>query len=343
MGIKNLNKLINDECGDIIIKCNFEQLRDKIIVIDTSIYLYKFKGNTNLFGYMYQMLLLFKKYNICPIFIFDGKPPEEKRNLLDERKKEKIIYEQKIKMIENTLKCDTREMDNDNDNDNEFINEERQNIHLQLLSLKKRAVKINRHDINNIKTLFDLCNIIYFDANGEADVLCADLVKNDIAWACLSDDTDLFVYDCPRVLRCIDMTNENILFYDTRKILNRLNLSYKEFRMICVVTGTDYSINKCKNHNITYIMKLYREYKTNEYVKNDFYKWLQDNKIITNYTLLNYIEMMFSDENNNLSIYKKVLEKKYISNDNIINYNININTVEVHKFLEDYNFVFIVA
>ena len=47
MGIKNLNKLINDECGDIIIKCNFEQLRDKIIVIDTSIYLYKFKGNTN--------------------------------------------------------------------------------------------------------------------------------------------------------------------------------------------------------------------------------------------------------------------------------------------------------
>ena len=237
------------------------------------------------------------------------------------------------------MKCDT----NERDNDNEFINEERQNIHLQLLSLKKRAVKINRHDINNIKTLFDLCNIIYFDANGEADVLCANLVKNDIAWACLSDDTDLFVYDCPRVLRCIDMTNENILFYDTRKILNRLNLSYKEFRMICVVTGTDYSINKCKNHNITYIMKLYREYKTNEYVKNDFYKWLQDNKIITNYTLLNYIEMMFSDENNNLSNYKNVLEKKYISNDNIINYNININTVEVHKFLEDYNFVFIVA
>ena len=343
MGIKNLNKLINDECGDIIIKCNFEQLRDKIIVIDTSIYLYKFKGNTNLFGYMYQMLLLFKKYNICPIFIFDGKPPEEKRNLLDERKKEKIIYEQKIKMkikiIENTLKCDT----NERDNDNNFINEETQNIHLQLLSLKKRAVKINRHDINNIKTLFDLCNIIYFDANGEADVLCADLVKNDIAWACLSDDTDLFVYDCPRVLRCIDMTNENILFYDTRKILNRLNLSYKEFRMICVVTGTDYSINKCKNHNITYIMKLYREYKTNEYVKNDFYKWLQDNKIITNYTLLNYIEMMFSDENNNLSNYKNVLEKKYISNDNIINYNININNVEVNKFLEDYNFVFIVG
>ena len=53
--------------------------------------------------------------------------------------------------------------------------------------------------------------------------------------------------------------------------------------------------------------------------------------------------MMFSDENNNLSNYKKVLEKNYISNNNIIKYNININNVEVNKFLEDYNFVFIVG
>ena len=53
--------------------------------------------------------------------------------------------------------------------------------------------------------------------------------------------------------------------------------------------------------------------------------------------------MMFSDENNNLNNYKKVLEKISISNDNIINYNMNINNVEVNKFLKDYNFVFIVG
>ena len=135
MGIRKLNTLLHKKCSEIIVKYKFEDLRDKTIVIDISIYLYKFKGHTNLFGYMYQMLLLFKKYNICPIFIFDGKPPEEKRNLLDERKKEKNIYQQKIKIIENTLKCDS----NEGGNYNEFINEETQNIHLQLLSLKKRT------------------------------------------------------------------------------------------------------------------------------------------------------------------------------------------------------------
>ena len=60
MGIRHLNKFLHDNCGDIIIQYDFKDLRDKTIVIDISIYLYKFKGHTNLFGYMYQMLLLFK-------------------------------------------------------------------------------------------------------------------------------------------------------------------------------------------------------------------------------------------------------------------------------------------
>ena len=322
MGIRHLNKFLHDNCGDIIIQYDFKDLRDKTIVIDISIYLYKFKGHTNLFGYMYQMLLLFKKYNICPIFIFDGKPPNEKKNLLEERKKDKFLYEQKIKYIENRIKY------------HDFINqnEETQKLHLKLLSLKKKTVKINKYDIKNIKTLFDLCNITYFDADGEADVLCANLVKNNIAWACLSDDTDLFVHNCPRVFRCIDMINEKILFYDTNKILSKLNLNYKEFLMICVATGTDYLIHKCKKNNINYIIKLYHEYKKcNNNNEINFYNWLEYNNIIKNSLLLFYIELMYTQEINNLSKYEKSFEKK----------NININNEDISKFLVDYNFIFI--
>lgn len=320
MGIKNLNTLLNESCGDIIVKYNFEKLRDKTIVIDTSIYLYKFKGNTNLFGYMYQMLLLFKKYNICPIFIFDGKPPDEKKDLLDKRKKNKNMYEKKIKIIKNNM------------NNIDYNNAILKKLHLKLLSLKKRTVKITKYDINNIKKLFTLCNIIYFDARGEADVLCANLVKNNIAWACISDDTDLFVHNCPRVLRSIDMINETILFYDTKDILSKLNLSYKEFLMICIATGTDYLLNKCKKFNIYYMIKLYHFYKSDDNNKIHFYKWLQHRNIITDYTLLFYIELNFTYENNNISKYKKILENKNI---------INTNKVDINNFLKDYNFIFI--
>ena len=319
MGIRNLNKLINKKCKDIIIKYKLKELENKTIVVDISIYLYKYKSYTNLFGYMYNMLMLFKKYNIYPIFIFDGKSPDEKKFLIEQRKKEKKMNEIEIKNIEKSI-------------NNYKINIDELNS--KLLLLKKKVVKINKYDINNIKILFNMCNILYFDAEGEADFLCAELVKKNIAWACLSEDTDLFVYNCTRVLKNLDIINETVLFYDTSKILNKLKLNINEFRMICVVSGTDYFNNKCKNYNINYILKLYNEYKTENILDNTchFYKWLYNKNIILEYILLFYIELIFSYENINLNKYINKLNEKKV-------FDINNNNAMV--FLKNYNFIFI--
>ena len=319
MGIRNLNKLINKKCKDIIIKYKLKELENKTIVVDISIYLYKYKSYTNLFGYMYNMLMLFKKYNIYPIFIFDGKSPDEKKFLIEQRKKEKKMNEIEIKNIEKSI-------------NNYKINIDELNS--KLLLLKKKVVKINKYDINNIKILFNMCNILYFDAEGEADFLCAELVKKNIAWACLSEDTDLFVYNCTRVLKNLDIINETVLFYDTSKILNKLKLNINEFRMICVVSGTDYFNNKCKNYNINYILNLYNEYKTENILDNTchFYKWLYNKNIILEYILLFYIELIFSYENINLNKYINKLKEKKV-------FDINNNNAMV--FLKNYNFIFI--
>ena len=319
MGIRNLNKLINKKCKDIIIKYKLKELENKTIVVDISIYLYKYKSYTNLFGYMYNMLMLFKKYNIYPIFIFDGKSPDEKKFLIEQRKKEKKMNEIEIKNIEKSI-------------NNYKINIDKLNS--KLLLLKKKVVKINKYDINNIKILFNMCNILYFDAEGEADFLCAELVKKNIAWACLSEDTDLFVYNCTRVLKNLDIINETVLFYDTSKILNKLKLNINEFRMICVVSGTDYFNNKCKNYNINYILNLYNEYKTENILDNTchFYKWLYNKNIILEYILLFYIELIFSYENINLNKYINKLNEKKV-------FDINNNNAMV--FLKNYNFIFI--
>ena len=319
MGIRNLNKLINKKCKDIIIKYKLKELENKTIVVDISIYLYKYKSYTNLFGYMYNMLMLFKKYNIYPIFIFDGKSPDEKKFLIEQRKKEKKMNEIEIKNIEKSI-------------NNYKINIDELNS--KLLLLKKKVVKINKYDINNIKILFNMCNILYFDAEGEADFLCAELVKKNIAWACLSEDTDLFVYNCTRVLKNLDIINETVLFYDTSKILNKLKLNINEFRMICVVSGTDYFNNKCKNYNINYILNLYNEYKTENILDNTchFYKWLYNKNIILEYILLFYIELIFSYENINLKKYINKLNEKKV-------FDINNNNAMV--FLKNYNFIFI--
>ena len=90
MGIKYLNKFLQNNCSEKAIKkSNLSQLANKTIVIDTSIYLYKFSLDNLLIENMQDLIQLFEKYNIKPIFIFDGKPPPSKMNLLYQRRMKK--------------------------------------------------------------------------------------------------------------------------------------------------------------------------------------------------------------------------------------------------------------
>ena len=90
MGIKHVNRYLVDRCSKkAIFKTNLKIAEGKIIVIDTSIYMYKYMSQNALVEYIYLMISILLEYKITPIFIFDGKAPPEKRDLLRERSKYK--------------------------------------------------------------------------------------------------------------------------------------------------------------------------------------------------------------------------------------------------------------
>ena len=85
MGIKYLNKYLMQNCKNKSIeKKHLSYLSGKKIVIDTSIYLYKYQAQNALQENFYHMISLFRKYNIHPLFVFDGKPPIEKMDALND-------------------------------------------------------------------------------------------------------------------------------------------------------------------------------------------------------------------------------------------------------------------
>jgi 5'-3' exonuclease len=122
----------------------------------------------------------------------------------------------------------------------------------------------------------------YIVAEGEADVLCAQMVIKRKAYACVSDDTDLFVYGCTRVLRHINLFDQTITMYDMPKILNVLGINMTEFRQICVVSGTDYHTGPMHGLNLKVALHLFRQYKkcrqdaeeSDDVFAPDFYTWL---------------------------------------------------------------------
>ena len=145
-------------------------------------------------------------------------------------------------------------------------------------SLKKKFVYMNKIKINKIKQLFDYYGMTYFDAPGEADQLCAWLVINKLAWACLSDDTDMFVYGCNRVLRYFSLINHTVVLYDYENILKELKVEHDVFKEICVLSGTDYG-ESAGALNIIKIMQLYNNY-TSCNVDMTFCDWISVNSNI---------------------------------------------------------------
>ena len=103
MGIKYLNRFLQENCKESIKKVNLYELSGKKVVIDTSIYMYRYLGEEALLENIYLMINILRLNNIIPLFVFDGKPPKEKEDLLKERKENKKKAEEKYNNLQNQL------------------------------------------------------------------------------------------------------------------------------------------------------------------------------------------------------------------------------------------------
>lgn len=324
MGIKNLNRFLLDNCNKkSITKIHLSKLTGKKLVIDVSIYLYKFLSENALMENMYLFISILKKYDISPIFIFDGKPPPEKKQLLIKRLIDKMEAEKKYLNIKEDLLSETNE-------------EKKEEKIVEMELLKKQFIRVKDDDVCKVKQLFDAYGVSYFVAPSEADQLCAYLNKTEQVWGCVSDDMDMFLYGCNYVIRHISLLNHTAVLYDRNKILSDLNMSSQIFNEIMILSGTDYNINNETSLNET--VKWYYEYMkySEKELKNNkqpysFYVWLIKNtKYIKNYELLLRTYQLFQLEKNEcLDNYKT--EKNVI----------NINFEKLYNVMEKEGFLFV--
>jgi len=316
MGIKYLNRFLQNNCKNSIKKITLMQLSNKKIVIDTSIYMYKFLTDGALLENMYLLIILLRKYNIAPLFVFDGKPPKEKNQLLQQRKENKIIAENKYKELEENITiCSEKD---------------KQKLTIEMNNLKKDFVRLNHKDIQDVKELIQSMGVSYIEAPGEADILCAKIVNKNLAYACLSEDMDMFVYGCKRVLRYLSLINSTIIFYDLKEILIEINIPFNDFKNICIISGTDYNIENNTNLNTT--LKYYKKFnKSNETNETNFINWLTENTSYINEDEVREISQLFNL--NNVSELNNCLKTK------IRNTSINISILKT--ILEKEDFIFI--
>ena len=227
MGIKNLLKFLNTY-PDLVEDKNITDFSGKKIAIDISILLYQVvisvrnsgadlvnkKGEitSHVLGLFNKTVKLLSK-GIIPVYVFDGKPPEIKRKVLDLRKNIRKKAEEKLALAES--------------------NEEK-------IKYFKRSVIITKKQLQDCRELLDHMGVPYINAPEEADSQCAWLAKNGYVDAVLTEDMDILTFGSPYIIRNLTSFKRNPVEISLEKIKSKFDWTQKQFIEFCILLGCDY-------------------------------------------------------------------------------------------------------
>lgn len=328
MGIKSLTNTIKKYSPDSIQHENLYKLSGKKVAVDASLIIYQQLLNspntkilrnkegkiTNHINGLFYKIMNYISLNIELIFIFDGKPPENKSDTIEKRKKK--CENAKLKLKENN-----------------FTDQKEKN------KLEKSTIRLTSEMINDIKYLLKLLGISYINSDGEAEALASELCRIGYVDYVLSEDMDTLVYGCPRLIRnCIDKKlkrKDIISIFNYEKILSDFNFNKDEFIDFCILCGCDYCNSVPKIGNITAFKLIQKYKKINTIIKNTKYNFPESYLYDFNKSKENFLLYYNKIDINNLKLFKS--DKDIIKLENFLINEVQMNEKRVQNSLKKFN------
>ncbi|XP_057815649.1 flap endonuclease 1-B isoform X2 [Cryptomeria japonica] len=273
MGIKGLTKLLATHAPKSLKEEKLETYKGKMIAIDVSRSVYEFlivvgrNGHgalTNQFGevtshlqgmfYRAARLLVAGVMPTCILhgsFVFDGKPPYLKKDLLMTR-----IPTQGEVLYNTTQAINLGERVDIDKCSKETVKDLEKHLRAGMLEDKATrqseetwmtptvpVIQVTKKQNEDCKLLLTLMGIPVLQAPSEAEAECASLCKVGKVDAAASDDTDLLAFGTPRFLRHLtdSPSRKNpVIEFELSKVLDELNLSMDQFVDMCILCGCSY-------------------------------------------------------------------------------------------------------
>ncbi|KAI4342892.1 hypothetical protein MLD38_027457 [Melastoma candidum] len=235
MGIKGLTKLLADNAPKSMKEQKFESYFGRKIAIDASMSIYQFlivvgrvgtemltneagEVTSHLQG-MFTRTIRLLEAGIKPAYVFDGQPPELKKQELAKR------YSRRADATEDLAEAKETGIKED------------------IEKFSKRTVKVTKQHNEDCKKLLKLMGVPVIEAPCEAEAQCAALCKLGKVYAVASEDMDSLTFGAPRFLRhLMDPSSRKIpvMEFEISKILEELNLTMDQFIDLCILSGCDY-------------------------------------------------------------------------------------------------------
>ncbi|CAN1219274.1 Flap endonuclease 1 [Linum perenne] len=238
MGIKGLTKLLAENAPRAMKEQKFESYFGRKIAIDASMSIYQFlivigrsgtemltneagEVTSHLQG-MFNRTIRLLEAGIKPLYVFDGQPPDLKKQELAKRYSKRADATEDLK--------EAVEAGNKDD----------------IEKFSKRTVKVTKQHNDDCKKLLRLMGVPVIEAPSEAEAQCAALCKSGKVYAVASEDMDSLTFGATIFLRhLMDPSSRKIpvMEFEIKKILEDLNLSMDQFIDLCILSGCDYCDN----------------------------------------------------------------------------------------------------
>ena len=318
-----------DEPRSGVKSMHFTSLHGKTIVVDASIYMYKLKQDGVFSELFYSFVSTMKHYGITPIFVFDGKPSGNKTPTIDGRRDARASSTTQYELCVRELVALKNELDVATKSPTTTslkVREMKQNVdrlERKIALLKKASVILTSYDFKVARKILDAMGVFHVTPTSEADPLCAKFVISGVAYACMSEDTDMFVYGCTRVIRSVNIAARKCILYTSGDIMRTLGVSLNVFRAISFLAGNDYGKNM---GGFDKAYSIWKEMKSSD-------EFIRHTSSVLAKTDVSYTEM--DDE------YDMSLCEEYIQTYNKEKHSLRYERSVVHSVMRDHGFIFV--
>lgn len=258
MGVKIFELVPSKEIG-------LDSLAGKSLAVDSSLFLYQFlstirqrdgtllmdsKGRvtSHLTGLFNRTVKLMQK-QISPVFVFDGRPPELKKEEKERRAELKQKAEKKYRIA--VEKKDVEEMK----------------------KYASRTARLTREMVDEAKELVGALGLPVVQAPSEGEAQAAHIVRKGGAYAVASQDADSLLFGAARLVRNLAITGRKKkagkIGYETvrpeivelQDVLNALSIDNDQLIALAMLIGTDYNLGGARGIGPKGGLKLVKKHK----------------------------------------------------------------------------------
>ncbi|MEM3074519.1 MAG: flap endonuclease-1 [Candidatus Pacearchaeota archaeon] len=243
---------------------SFSELKNRVIAVDAFNAIYQFLSSirqhdgtplmdsqgrisSHLSGLFYRNISLISD-GIKLVYVFDGKPPEMKRETNEMRSESKEIAREKYEIAK------TKE------------------DYAAMKKYSQQIAKIDEGIIKESKELLNAMGIAVIQSPGEGEAEASYLAKNKRVYGVASQDYDCLLFGSPRLIQnltlakrrktasgFIEITPEII---ELEVVLNKLQINHEQLICIGILTGTDYNPKGIKGIGQKKALDIVRKWKT---------------------------------------------------------------------------------